>query len=151
MTRETNAYAELCHQDRGEQDSVWTETSGEKIRAYLGLNIAMGASPRHQYEDYWKDDDFSGLCSIQICDVAEQLCETYLVFKSQLCGLQATPLSNHPIKRVKPLYDISRANFKEYYTHSTEISNDEAMKGFKRRTELRQYMPAKPEKFGIKF
>ena len=86
--------------------------------AYLGLNIVMGASPRHQYEDYWKDDDFSGLCSIQICDVAEQVSETYLVFTSQICGLQTKqgpPLSTIPSKRVMPLYDISRSNFKEYY------------------------------------
>lgn len=57
----------------------------------------------------------------------------------------------HPINKVKPLYDVTRANFKLYYQHSTEISIDEAMKGYKGRTELRQYMPAKPEKFGIKF
>ena len=101
LARETNAYAKLCQQDKGERDSAWTETSGEKIRAYLGLNIVMGASPRNQYEGYCKDDDLSGLCSIQSCDVAEQVCETYLVFTSQLCGLQTTqgpPLNTIPSK-----------------------------------------------------
>lgn len=60
IARETNAYAELCQREKNERDSAWSETSGEEIRAYLGLNIVMGASPRHQYEDYWRDDDFLG-------------------------------------------------------------------------------------------
>lgn len=44
----------------------------------------------------------------------------------------------HPINKVKPLYDVTRANFKLFYQHSTEISIDEAMKGYKGCTELRQ-------------
>ena len=95
MTRETTAYAELCQQDTGERNSAWTETSGEEIRAYLGPNIVMGASPRHQ------DDDVPGLCRILISEVAGQVCETYLVFTFQLCGLQTTqgpPLNTIPSK-----------------------------------------------------
>lgn len=45
ITRETNACAELCQREKNERDSAWSETSGEEIRAYLGLNIIMGASP----------------------------------------------------------------------------------------------------------
>ena len=153
MARETNAYAELCQQDKGERDSAWTETSGEEIRAYLGLNIVMGASPRHQYEDYWKDDDFLGCVgfkSVMSRDRYAKLTQ-YLHLNSAASRQHRDHPEYHPINRVKPLYDVSRANFKEFYQHSTEISIDEAMKGFKGRTELRQYMPAKPEKFGIKF
>lgn len=42
------------------------DTSGKKICAYLGLNIVMGTSPhRHQYKDYWRDDDFLGRASFK--------------------------------------------------------------------------------------
>lgn len=51
----------------------------------------------------------------------------------------------HPINKVKPLYDVTNQNFRRYYQHSTEISIDEAIKGYKGRSELRQYMPDKPE------
>lgn len=39
---------------------------------------------------------------------------------------------------IQSLYDVTRANFKLFYQHSTEISIDEAMKGYKGCTELRQ-------------
>uniref|UniRef100_A0AAV2K8I3 PiggyBac transposable element-derived protein domain-containing protein n=1 Tax=Knipowitschia caucasica TaxID=637954 RepID=A0AAV2K8I3_KNICA len=57
----------------------------------------------------------------------------------------------HPIAKVAPVVDMAREKFKMYYKHDRDISIDEAMKGFKGRTELRMYMPQKPEKFGIKF
>lgn len=57
---ETNLYAELVQREKGEMDDRWTDISGPEIRAFIGLNILMGASPRHSYEDYWRDNDFLG-------------------------------------------------------------------------------------------
>ena len=57
----------------------------------------------------------------------------------------------HPIAKVQPLVDMAHNNFRNRYSHHREISIDEAMKGFKGRTELQMYMPNKPTKFGIKF
>ena len=56
----------------------------------------------------------------------------------------------HPIAKVQPLVDMAHNNFRNRYSHYREISIDEAMKGFKGRTELQMYMPNKPTKFGIK-
>ena len=55
------------------------------------------------------------------------------------------------LAKVPPLVDMAHNNFRNRYSHHREVSVDEAMKGFKDRTELRIYMPNKPEKFGIQF
>ena len=46
---------------------------------------------------------------------------------------------------------MAQRTFKSCYQHGCAFSIDEAMKGFRGRTELRMYMPNKPDKFGIKF
>ena len=57
----------------------------------------------------------------------------------------------HPLNKVLPLANMANANFSKMYQHHCEVSIDEAMKRYKGRTELRMYMPLKPDKFGIKF
>lgn len=150
---ETNLYAELVQREKGEMDDRWTDISGPEIRAFIGLNILMGASPRHSYEDYWRDNDFlgsPGFKNTMTYNRYEKLSQ-YIHVNTAAARERRSDPNYHPINKVKPLYDVTNQNFRRYYQHSTEISIDEAMKGYKGRSELRQYMPDKPEKFEIKF
>lgn len=45
---------------RVKENPAWSETYGVGIRVYLGFKIVIGASPRHQYKDYWRDSDSLG-------------------------------------------------------------------------------------------
>lgn len=153
IARETNSYAELVQREKGEMDDRWTDTSGPEIRAFIGLNILMGASPRHSYEDYWRDNDFlgsPGFKNTMTYNRYEKLSQ-YIHVNTAAARERRDDPNYHPVNKVKPLYDVTNQNFRRYCQHSTEISIDEAMKGYKGRSELRQYMPDKPEKFGIKF
>jgi hypothetical protein len=51
--------------------------------------------------------------------------------------------------KARPALDII-SKFQEYYLPSSDLAVDEAMTGFKGRFHLKQYMPAKPTKWGIK-
>lgn len=52
--------------------------------------------------------------------------------------------------KIRPLIENINKNFKELFTPYRRMSVDESMVGFKGRTSLKQYMPMKPTKRGIK-
>ena len=54
------------------------------------------------------------------------------------------------IGKVQPIIDMIKERFTDLYNHSQNVSIDEAMIPFKGRSSLKQYMPLKPVKRGIK-
>lgn len=153
IATETNAYAELCARESSQADKHWIPTDGEEIKAFFGLSILMGVNPMHEYSDYWSGDPFLGVSGFQrvmTMNRYEKLSQ-YLHCNQAAARLARNDPRYHPIAKVSPVADMARQNFKMYYKHSRDISIDEAMKGYKGRTELRMYMPKKPEKFGFKF
>ena len=55
-----------------------------------------------------------------------------------------------PLFKVRPLLNLLSEKFRTVYIPGQNLSVDEAMIGFKGRVHFRQYMPAKPTKWGIK-
>lgn len=153
IAAETNAYAVLCARESGQPDKYWMPTDGEEMKAFIGLSLLMGVNPKREYADYWSADPFLGVVGFQrvmTLNRYEKLCQ-YLHCNHAAARIDKNDPRYHPIAKVAPIVDMVRQKFKMYYTHSRDISIDEAMKGYKGRTELRMYMPNKPEKFGIKF
>lgn len=153
IATETNAYASLCARESGQADKYWIPTDGEEMKAFFGLSILMGVNPMHEYSDYWSGDAFLGVSGFQrvMTLYRYETLPQYLHCNHAAARLDKNDPSYHPIAKVAPIVDMARQSFKMYYKHSRDISIDEAMKGYKGRTELRMYMPNKPEKFGIKF
>ena len=54
------------------------------------------------------------------------------------------------INKVKDVLDMLIYNFQKAYSPSRNLSADETMVGFRGRFAAKQYMPAKPNKYGIK-
>ena len=54
------------------------------------------------------------------------------------------------IAKIRPLFDMAVKHFQQRYHPNRELSVDEAMIGFKGRLNFKQYMPGKPQKWGIK-
>lgn len=113
IAHETNLYAELVQREKGEMDDRWTDTSGPEIHAFIGLNILMGASPRHSYEDYWRDNDFlgsPGFKNTMTYNRYEKLSQYIHVNTAAARERRSNP-NYHPINKVKPLYDVTNQNF----------------------------------------
>lgn len=152
IATETNLYAERCAEEHT-ADNLWLPTDAAEMRAFFGLNILMGVNPKPEYVDYWSTDPFlgvSGFLQTMTVNRYEKLCQ-YIHCNNAAARLTRADADYHPVAKVAPVFDMARQNCKLHYQHGRDISIDEAMKGFKGRTELRMYMPAKPEKFGIKF
>ena len=60
-------------------------------------------------------------------------------------------MSNHPLKKVLPLYEFTKQRSLELFQPSRELSVDERMVKSKARTHFRQYIRNKPTKWGFKF
>lgn len=115
---ETNSYAELEQREKGEMDDRWSDTSGPEICAFIGLNILMGASPRHSYEDYWRDNDFlgsPGFKNIMTYSRYEKLSQ-YIRVNAAAARERRNNANYRPVNKVKPLYDVTNQNFRRYIT-----------------------------------
>ena len=55
-----------------------------------------------------------------------------------------------PLYKIRPVIDMLPASYQQEYRPRRELSVDEGVVGFKGRLSFRQYMPAKPTKWGIK-
>lgn len=56
----------------------------------------------------------------------------------------------NPLFKIQPLLDIVDPTYMQVYNPRRELSLDESMVKFKGRIFFRQYLPAKPTKWGIK-
>ena len=55
-----------------------------------------------------------------------------------------------PLYKIRKFVDRIVGNFRKAYNPATHLSVDEQMIGFKGRLSFKQYMPAKPTKWGVK-
>ncbi|XP_062615302.1 piggyBac transposable element-derived protein 4-like [Saccostrea cucullata] len=120
IARETNSYAALIQQEKGETDQMWTTTSGPEIRAFVGLNIMMGASPRHGYDDYWRDNDFvgsQGFKNTMTLNRYEKLAQ-YLHVNSVAAREPHDAPTYHPINKVKPLHTVTQQTLLGSFTNT---------------------------------
>ena len=129
----------------------------DEFFSFLGVIIAFGVSPKPRLQDHWSSHPV--LASPYIVRNM-----TYKRFREILSCLHFAdttnssqiPEMNRKDKRYDPLYLIrpylNRLSqcFRENYFPHHSVSVDEAMIKFKGRSKLKQYMPAKPTKYGFK-
>ena len=143
IVRESNKYA---------KEVMGEDITDVELKAYLGFCILMSIAHIPVLEDYWKRDPV-----LQYAPIADLISRDrfrdisrYLHFadNSSLiphgipghdCLGKVLPILTHLCQRFAALYDPRR-----------ESSIDEAMIKFQGRSSLKQYMPIKPIKRGIK-
>ena len=151
LALETNRYAEQIQLARS-NDQRWRPTSAEEMRAYIGMNIMMGIRQLPQIWCYWSPDKRYGdpyISSIMPKTRFVKLNQYFHVRDTENTPGRDDPLYD-PLYKVRPLIDDVVQRCKANYKLQRDISVDESMIGFKGRIHFRQYMPAKPTKWGIK-
>ena len=147
---QTNLYAQ---QVMGPAKYVdWVEVSVPELKAYLGFSILMGIVKLPALEDYWKVDPFlhfppiaSRISRQRFRDISRYL---HFVDNTQL-ACRGQP-GYDKLGKVRPVVDHCSRVFRESYNPHRECAADEAMIKCQSRTSLKQYMPQKPVKRGIK-
>ena len=140
IVRHSIAYA--C--SKGDANFV---TNRAEISAYLGLNILIGIHELPQLAMYWDSDQFIGVEGFKKT-IPKQRFTTlgkYFHLADPNTEDQADLLC-----KVRPLVTLLEQKFSEAYTPGKNISVDEGLVKFNGRLSFKQYMPMKPDKFGIK-
>ncbi|KAK3103740.1 hypothetical protein FSP39_021492 [Pinctada imbricata] len=122
------------------------------MRAFVALNIIIGVRQLPRLENYWSTDERFGDPY-----VSSILTKTRFMKINQYIHLRDTSNApgrndpNHdPFFKVRNMIDLILPKLREVYKPGQNLSVDEGMIGFKGRVHFRQYMPAKPTKWGIK-
>ena len=122
------------------------------MRAFLAINIIFGIRQLPRLWCYWSED-------VRYRDPFVSSIMTIARFKNLSRYFHCRDTSRQPQRGddgYDPLYKVrniltkTKETFKRFFIPRRELSVDECMVGFKGRLFFKQYMPAKPTKWGIK-
>ena len=146
---QSNTYAQ---QVLGDGFDRYQQLTVEELRAYFGFCMLMAVNRLPATEDYWKRDPIYNYTPIASRISRDRFREIgrYLHFVDN--GTLA-PLGDPAYDRlgkIRPLIDHLSSRFRAVYSPHRDVAVDEAMIKFQGRSSLKQYMPLKPTKRGIK-
>lgn len=156
IVQNTNLHAEQFFQSRSEFSQYsryknWVPTTKSEMQAYIALQIAMGINNKPELEDYW--GTYWLTCNL-FCDVMPrnhfELLTTFLHFNDNTTRVPRGQDGYDPLHKVRTILDIVDPLYLSVYSPAKEIALDESMIKYKGRIFFRQYLPAKPTKWGIK-
>ena len=121
----------------------WSPITVEELRAFFGFNILM---------DYWSRDTHTRYAPIadKISRQRFRDISRYLHFVDNDNLASRDDPSYDRLGKVRPLINHLSEKFEEVYQPTRNVAVDEAMIKFQGRSSLKQYMPKKPVKRGIK-
>lgn len=130
----------------------WTQVTVEELQAYMGFMILMGIVHLPSIYDYWQRDEiyhYSPVASRISRDRFFEL-HRYLHFADNSSLAPPGSPEYDKLGKVKPIIEKLSERFRSTYTPQMNVAVDEAMIPFKGRSTLKQYMPLKPVRRGIK-
>lgn len=156
MAEETNRYAmqyldSTCDFPQSSRLHKWYDTSVEEMKAYLALQIAMGLCQKPSLEDYWSTfwitfTDFKRVMPRNRFEILQ----TFLHFNDITKQIPKGQEGYDPLFKIQTLLDICESSYETVYQPKKCLAIDESMVKFKGRIFFRQYLPAKPTRWGIK-
>ena len=126
----------------------WKAITCKYIRAFMGLNILICINRQPSTEDYWKKDPIHYYKPIS--QRISRDISRYLHFVDNSTLSLRGSANYDKLGKVQPLINHFQEKFSSLYNLNCEIAIDEAMIKFQGRSSLKQYMPMKPIKGGIK-
>lgn len=135
-----------------DQNGVPISFSFDDIRAYIGLNIAMGIVGLPEISDYWSREPI--LRSPWFASVMPRN-KFYAISRFlHFVDKQAAPSRNDDnydkLWKIRPIVKFVQERAQKMYVPGEHISIDESMIGTKARLGFIQYLPKKPTKWGVK-
>ena len=147
---ESNRYAQQVMGQ--EKYDNWRKITIPELRAHMGFSILMGVNKLPEIEDYWKKDPHLhyGPIADRITRDRFRDISRYLHFVDNSTLVPRGSPGHDRLGKVRPMIDHLSSKFASTYTPHCETAVDEAMIKFQGRSSLKQYMPMKPVKRGIK-
>jgi len=150
LVEETNGYAERCIQDK--PDPKWRVTNLLEMMAFIGIHLIMSVVPFPSYTQAWTKQwpfSFPSIPEIMTRERFEKLAKYFHCNDTRQNPPRQQP-GHDRLCHVRPILDGLNLRCLENYHPHREQSIDEGMIAYKGRLSFKQYLPAKPTKFGIK-
>jgi hypothetical protein len=126
-------------------NSNWC-TTAEELYLFIAAHIGMGINRLPSVHMYW---DHTWRCdAITSIFTRDKYIELLRYF--HISSPSSTSSSTHPLSKLQPLLSELSTSFASYFLPGRELVVDEAMVGFKGRSEMKQYIKSKPTKWGYK-
>lgn len=150
IAEETNRYARQAMAIKA--DPEWRETNAVEIRAFFAVNIMFGIKQLPEIHSYWSKNPLLGVPEIQKVFSRNRFkkISQYLHLNDKNRDLPRGNANHDKLFKVRPLLDSVVSSIRSEYRPKKNVSIDEAMIPFKGRLGMKQYMPLKPVKRGIK-
>ena len=149
---ETNLYARQKYATKPRLLAAWNNVTSAERKAFFCICIIMGIDHLPSTSLYWSTNSFLGNPGIQrvISRNRFQQISQMLHFNDSSREPKQGAENFDRLYKIRPMLSQLNRKFQEIYSPSQNISVDEGMIAFKGRLSFRQYMPAKPTKYGIK-
>ena len=151
VAQETNRYGQSKITQNG-ADPKWLPTTSDEIRMFIGFNILMGIVIAPNQDMYFSTDSMfrpTGMSESITRDQFDKLCQYFHV-----SDISSNPDRGQPghdkLAHVRPFLEDIRVQCKTQYSPHCETSIDEAMVAYTGRLSIKQHLPLKPTKRGIK-
>lgn len=150
IVEETNAYAEKCIEAK--PDRHWSATNAQEMMAFLGIYVVLSIICLPSYTLAWKTVwpfEVPSIPSIMTRSRFEKL-NKYFHFNDRSNNPPRGQPGHDKLCHIRPVLDVVGEKCLSNYKPPKEQSVDEGMIAFKGRLSFKQYLPAKPTKFGVK-
>lgn len=150
IVTQTNLYATQYQSKKGKIDNKWYPTYAREIKAYIGILIYMGMVVLPEENMYFNEDFVEcPLISKTMPYQRFRKISQYFHMNNDELMAPRDSVEFDVLHKVRPAVDVIK-KFSVYYKPDRNLAVDEAMIKFKGRHYIKQYMPNKPDKWGIK-
>lgn len=150
LVQETNDYAAKCI--LAKPDKVWVATTEAEMKAFLGIHVIFSVLGVPSYTLAWQKQwpfEIPSISTIMTRTRFERLSKYFHMNDTSNNPARGQP-GHDKLCHVRPVLDVLSHKCLINYHPQKEQSVDEGMIAFKGRLSFKQYLPAKPTKFGIK-
>ncbi|CAC5421000.1 unnamed protein product [Mytilus coruscus] len=132
--------------------SSWSKPSLPEIKDFIDLCFLMEIDVKPESKLYWSTDPFMESPIFRKTMSRNRFMQImrYLHFSDNHNAQQPGHPSCDVIYKIRNILNIFDTSMKREFVPTCQVSIDECMIPFKGRVKFKQYMPAKPTKWGIK-
>mgnify|MGYP004593395707 CR=1 FL=1 len=134
----------------GKIGAKWKQTTDVEILAYIGLLIEAGRSKNGiaDYREFW--DPLYGSCLFRACMSKTRFCDISRFLRFDDKSSRTFRRSTDKFAPFRDIWEIVNNNFKKSYLPGENMTIDEQLLPFRGRVSFKQYLPSKPDKYGMK-
>ncbi|XP_020297900.1 piggyBac transposable element-derived protein 4-like [Pseudomyrmex gracilis] len=146
FTEQTNLFQEQNPEPDRIHMKPWTPITEDELWIMIALSINMGHVVKGQLKDYWSQDPL-----LYTPIYGESLSRNrYLQILRYLHFSNNEEVSNHPLKKIKPVIDHLIKKFGNTIITGEKLCIDGSLVLWKRKLKFKQFLPLNRHRFGMK-